>query len=39
VLQKIGAGLRDVAAGRVIPYEQVMQELRNKWLTGGASAK
>jgi predicted transcriptional regulator len=39
VLQKIDPGLRDVAAGRVIPHDQVMQEFRNKWVTGRASAK
>jgi len=39
VLQKIDAGLRDVAAGHVIPHEQVVQELRNKWVAGRASAK
>jgi predicted transcriptional regulator len=39
VLQKIHAGLRDVEADRIIPHEQVIQELRNKWVAGRAIAK
>jgi hypothetical protein len=39
VLQKIDAGLRDVDADRIIPHEQVIQELRNKWVAGRANAK
>jgi predicted transcriptional regulator len=34
VVQAIGRGLDDGAAGRVIPHEQVAADLRHKWLIG-----
>jgi len=34
VVQKIELGLADVAAGRVIPHEVVMQEMRKRWTAG-----
>lgn len=34
VFQKIGDGLADADAGRVIPHEQVEEELRQKWQLG-----
>ena len=34
VVQKVEAGLSDVAAGRVIPHEVVAEELRRKWIQG-----
>ncbi len=34
VVQKIEQGLTDIDAGRVIPHEQVAEELRRKWLLG-----
>ena len=36
VKQKVEAGLADAAAGRLIPHEQVAEELRRKWVTGAA---
>jgi hypothetical protein len=36
VVQKIGDGLADADAGRVIPHEQVEEELRQKWQLGRA---
>jgi len=32
VLQAIGRGQADVAAGRTIPHEEVERALREKWL-------
>lgn len=34
VLQKVEQGLADAAAGRVIPHEQVVEEMRRKWQIG-----
>ncbi len=34
VLQKVEQGLADVAAGRVIPHQQVAEEMRLKWQIG-----
>jgi predicted transcriptional regulator len=34
VVQKIEQGLADSEAGRVVPHEQVAEELRRKWLLG-----
>ena len=36
VVQKIERGLADADAGRVIPQEQVLEELRRKWSVGAA---
>jgi predicted transcriptional regulator len=36
VIQEIQDGRADVAAGRVVPHEQVARELRRKWLLGAA---
>ena len=36
VLQAVERGHEDVIAGRTIPHEQVVQELRRKWLLGNA---
>jgi len=36
VQQKIDLGLADADAGRLIPHEQVVEELRRKWVTGAA---
>ena len=36
VRQKIEAGRADVKAGRLIPHEQVAEELRRKWVLGSA---
>lgn len=36
VIQKIEAGLADAEAGKLIPHEQVAEELRRKWVTGAA---
>lgn len=36
VIQKIDNGLADADAGRVIPHEQVEDELRQKWQFGRA---
>jgi predicted transcriptional regulator len=36
VLQEVEQGRADVAAGRVVPHEQVADELRRKWLLGAA---
>lgn len=36
VRQKIEAGRADVEAGRLIPHEQVAEELRRKWILGDA---
>lgn len=34
VIQKVEAGLVDADAGKVIPHEQVAEELRHKWVKG-----
>ncbi len=34
VVQQVEAGLADAEAGRLIPHEQVQQELERKWLLG-----
>ena len=36
VIQKVEAGLADADAGRLIPHEQVAEELRRKWVKGAA---
>jgi predicted transcriptional regulator len=37
VLQAIERGQADVAAGRIIPQEEVDSALRRKWLLGGGA--
>ena len=34
VVQAVGEGLSDTAAGRVMPHDEVAAELRRKWLLG-----
>jgi predicted transcriptional regulator len=34
VIQQVQAGLADADAGRLIPHEQVREELERKWLLG-----
>lgn len=34
VVQAVERGEADVAAGRTIPHQQVVEELRRKWLLG-----
>jgi hypothetical protein len=36
VFQKVEAGLADAEAGKLIPHEEVAEELRRKWVTGAA---
>jgi predicted transcriptional regulator len=36
VLQEVERGRADVQAGRVLPHDQVADELRRKWLLGAA---
>jgi predicted transcriptional regulator len=36
VVQAVGEGMADADAGRVIPHEQVAENLRRKWLLGSA---
>lgn len=36
VVQEIERGRADADAGRLIPHEQVADELRRKWLLGAA---
>jgi predicted transcriptional regulator len=36
VIQKVEAGLVDAEAGKLIPHEQVAEELRRKWMKGAA---
>ncbi len=36
VIEKIEAGLADAEAGKLIPHEQVAEELHRKWVTGAA---
>jgi predicted transcriptional regulator len=38
VAQQVEEGTRAARDGRVIPHEQVMRELRRKWLGGGPSS-
>lgn len=36
VIQQIDSGLADVEAGRTIPHEEVVKDLRRKWTLGAA---
>ena len=36
VIQKVEAGLADADAGKLIPHQQVVEELRRKWVKGAA---
>ena len=36
VLHQIEDGRSDVQAGRVVPHEQVVREMRRKWVLGAA---
>lgn len=36
VVRSIERGLADAEAGKTIPHEQVVEELRKQWLVGGA---
>lgn len=36
VIQEVEAGRNDVAAGRVTSHDQVVREMRRKWLIGAA---
>lgn len=36
VVQSIAQGQADADAGRSIPHDQLAEELRGKWLRGGA---
>ncbi len=36
IIEKIGNGVADAEAGRLIPHEQVEEELRQKWQLGRA---
>jgi hypothetical protein len=36
VLGRLAQGLSEADAGKLIPHEQVEQELRQRWLLGGA---
>jgi hypothetical protein len=36
ILQEVERGRADVQAGRLLPHEQVADELRRKWLLGAA---
>ena len=36
VVRAIERGLADAEAGRIIPHEQVAEEMRRKWLLGTA---
>jgi len=36
VRQRVEAGLADVAAGRLIPHDEIAEELRRKWVKGPA---
>ena len=37
VVQKVDAGLADVAEGRAVSHDQVAKELRRKWLKDTAA--
>ena len=34
VIQKVDAGMADAEAGRLIPHDVVVQEMRRKWVAG-----
>jgi predicted transcriptional regulator len=34
VVQSVSRGLADVDAGRVVPHQSAMQELRERWVAG-----
>lgn len=34
VVEKVNRGLADVEAGRVVPHEVAMRELRQRWVAG-----
>jgi predicted transcriptional regulator len=34
VIQKVDAGIADAEAGRLIPHDVVVQEMRRKWVAG-----
>jgi predicted transcriptional regulator len=34
VIQKVDAGIADAEAGRLIPQDVVVQEMRRKWVAG-----
>lgn len=36
VRQRVEAGLRDAEAGRLLPHDEVAEEMRRKWLKGAA---
>ncbi len=36
VVRSVERGLADAEAGKTIPHEQVVEELRKKWLVGDA---
>ena len=36
VVQTVERGARDAESGRTVPHEQVVKELREKWLVGRA---
>jgi hypothetical protein len=36
VLQEVGQGRADIAAGRTVSHDQVADALRRKWLLGAA---
>jgi len=36
VMQRIDRGLDEAAAGRTIPHEEVVEDLRRKWILGAA---
>jgi predicted transcriptional regulator len=36
VLQRLSQGLAEADAGKLIPHEQVQDELRRRWLLGDA---
>jgi predicted transcriptional regulator len=36
ILQEVERGRADVQGGRLLPHEQVADELRRKWLLGAA---
>jgi predicted transcriptional regulator len=36
VLQRLSQGIAEADAGKLIPHEQVQEELRRRWLLGDA---
>jgi predicted transcriptional regulator len=34
VIQKVDAGIANAEAGRLIPHDAVVQEMRRKWVAG-----